>query len=298
MFNVRCTDNKQNDKNASSYIDALTSTNTQFYTIDCSKDTIIKGMKGTIVSIPKNSFCLSDGSIVSTKVKIELKEFYNISEMLLSKLSTVSNGLNIETGGMVYLNASKQNEQLNIVVDKNIAIEFASKYDTKMQPFYGEFGSDGNINWDTEIQVKESTKIIFSDTIPYSEKNHLHNVLKTIKLGWINCDKFLNFKETGEIFVNTEGGLDSNIFCSAVLRKYNSIIPGIYTKDRLMKFSPIPLNEEVTLMLISYREEGYFYGLKDIVVKNNETYDVVMSPVSKEELKNKLDEFDKQRPLF
>lgn len=275
----------------------LVSVSPQSFVIKSDRDTTLIGKNGTRISIPQRAFCFSDGTFAEGEIKIELKEFYSISQMQLSGLHTISSGENIETGGMIYINATSKERELGLITGKSIALEFKSPYNSNMEIFYGD-GSLEKMNWVPENKDTTLSNVALADTIPYSEGNHLHNTLRAINLGWINCDRFLNFPETTEIFVKTIDGIDSSIFCGLVLKKYNSIVSGSLTKERTMCFSPIPLNEEATIMLISYRDENYYFGYKDIKVKSKETYEITMQVITKEELKNKLEEFDKQRPII
>ncbi len=295
IINVSCTRTDKKITNFQQKIKEMKIAPTEYYIINSSRDTVIEGMQGTKITIPKLAFCDKNGNIAS-EIKIKLREFYKLSDMIFSKLTTKCNGEIIETGGMVYLKATSENKDLEIVNGKSITIEFKTSYDAEMKVFSGETDSLGNVNWVTQSIEKSTDDIPRVDTIPYSP--NLHNVLTTIKLGWINCDKFLSLPETTEIFVKNQGVIDTNVFCGLVLKKYNSIIPSTFTNKNAVKFYPVPLNEEVTIILISLKEDEYLFGVKDVVVNKNTTYDIIMYPILKEELTKKLLEFDKQRSLF
>ncbi len=295
IVNVSCTRTEKSIANFQQKINEMNIASPEYYIINSLRDTVIEGIQGTKITIPKLAFCDKNGNVVS-EIKIELREFYKLSDMLFSKLTTICNREIIETGGMVYLNATSENKDLEIVNGKNITIEFKTSYNNKMKVFSGEPDSLGNVYWNTQNIEKPTDYIPQVDTIPYSL--NLHNVLTTIKLGWINCDKFLSFPETTEVFVKNQDGIDTNVFCGLVLKKYNSIIPATFTNKNVVKFHPVPLNEEATIILISFNEDQYSFGLMDVVLNKNKTYDIAMYPILKEELTKKLLEFDKQKPLF
>lgn len=89
-----------------------------FFIIDCKLDTILIGEKGTKISIPHHSFINSKGEIINKNIQFELKECINKVDMVLANLHTVTNGKILESGGMVYLNATQNGEKLSIADDK------------------------------------------------------------------------------------------------------------------------------------------------------------------------------------
>lgn len=295
IINYSCTRTEKDTVNFQQKIREMNIVPSEYYTINSTRDTIIEGGQGTKITIPKLAFCDKNGNIFP-EIKVELREFYKLSEMMFSKLTTISNGEIIETGGMIYLNATSNNKKLEIVKGKNITIEFKTSYNTNMKVFYGETDPSGNINWNTQTTGKPIDNSPRVDTIPYSPE--LHNILTSNTLGWINCDKFLSFPETSDIYVKNQDGIDTNVFCGLILKKYNSIIPSTFTNNNVVKFHPVPLNEEATIILISFKENKYSYGFKDVVLNKNATYDITMDFISKKELEKKLLEYDKQRAIF
>ena len=295
IINISCTRSERDTISFKQKIKEMNIVPCEYYTINSTRDTVIEGRQGTKITIPKLTFCDKNENIVS-EIKIELREFYKLSDMLFSKLTTISNGKIIETGGMVYLNATNGNKKLEIVKGKNITIEFKTSYNNEMKIFSGAPDSLGNINWVRQNVERLDAELPRVDTIPYSP--NLHNILTSNTLGWINCDKFLSLPETTDIYVKNPDGIDTNVFCGLILKKYNSIIPSTFTNKNTVRFHPVPLNEEATIILISFKEDKYSYGFKDVVLNENATYDVTMYLISKEELAMKFSEFNKQRALF
>jgi len=277
----------------------------QFFYFNSDRDTILKCKYGTDIYIKSNSFCDEFDSSISSNVKITLEvlEFVRLTDMILNKISTLSNDKIIETGGMLNVIGRVDNKLLKLKEGENIKVTFHSKLNT-----FSSFYCDNKkelFNWSTEqlsippqAAVKKDTSLFLGDTTKWTKNNAKLNVLSFNKIGWINCDRFLNFDSTTDIFVKAEGiNLDSSTFCSVILKKYNSIIPGKLSLNTSMKFTPLPVDEIVTLFLISYKEGDYYMGIKDVVVKEKETYSVNLKLVSKEQLKEKIEEFDKLRPL-
>jgi hypothetical protein len=100
----------------------------QFFLISTDKDTILNCAEGTIIKIKANSFVSEKtGKPIAGIVKFSVTEFYKISDILLSNLSTTSNGQLLETGGMVNITATSNNENLKLKKGQSIEIQFPTK---------------------------------------------------------------------------------------------------------------------------------------------------------------------------
>lgn len=139
------------------------------FKIDNTKDTILFGSKGTIISIPKYCFENTKGF-----VKIELIESLKLSDIVSLNAQTVSNGKLLQTDGVIYLSASVNDHELILKKEKSIQIEIpSSNRIDDMTAFLGNYNPNGAMNWkignkmiwSTSDQVKEITKYKFF-TIP------------------------------------------------------------------------------------------------------------------------------------
>ena len=89
----------------------------QFFTVKSNIETVLKGEEGTTLTIPsdcfetKTSMSLRDTKQLSGVIQIEIKEFFKTSDMILSNLTTQSDGKLLETGGMIFLDAKDENGQ-------------------------------------------------------------------------------------------------------------------------------------------------------------------------------------------
>ena len=125
----------------------------QNFTLDANADNVIEGESGTIIILPKGCFRNSKNEIVTTEIKLELAEALSIEEMLLSNLTTTSNGKPLITDGMIYVNATQNGEQL--VIDKENPIHIEIPTDKKipgMMVYRGVRDEIGEMNW---IEPKE-----------------------------------------------------------------------------------------------------------------------------------------------
>jgi hypothetical protein len=121
----------------------------QFFTINNTKDTTIICVQKTKITIRANSFITSNSkNAVTGKIKISVKEYYSISDILLGRLSTTSNGKLLETDGMLEINAFSENEKCELKSGKAIEIGFPRKKEKEgMQLFSGSW-KNNQINWE------------------------------------------------------------------------------------------------------------------------------------------------------
>src|ERR1700679_1418881 len=80
-----------------------------FITLNSDSGYTLKTPKGAIIKIAKNSFDVSANS----KVTVEVREAYSIKDILLAGLSTTSDGKLLQSGGMIYFNASANGQNVN-----------------------------------------------------------------------------------------------------------------------------------------------------------------------------------------
>lgn len=155
----------------------------QEFAIRADRDTLLVGKSGTTVHIEKDIFTDSSGHPVSGNVNIELKEALGPLEMILSNLTTTSNGQSLESGGMIYLNATSEGKQLFIKESKAVNIGIPSdSILANMQLFEGVKDSVG-FNWinpvrleDVKPKVQAEEFAAVKDSFRRQETNVAYNV--------------------------------------------------------------------------------------------------------------------------
>lgn len=123
-------------------------TESEFFEIDPNKDNVLEGSKGTLIAAPEGCFLDKNGNPVTENIQIELTECLSMEEMILSNLTTTSEGKLLETDGMIYLNATSNGEQLTIDKNNPIYIEIPTdKVKARMQVYKGSRDENGNMEW-------------------------------------------------------------------------------------------------------------------------------------------------------
>ena len=189
----------------------------QIFDIDGKQDNVIEGENGTVVVCPKGCFKNANGQIVEEDVKIELSEALSIEDMLLSNLTTTSDGKQLETDGMIYFNATANGEQLAINKDNPIHIEIPTKKRKPgMMAYKGIRDEKGNMNWIDPKALDNYLVTVDINTLDFLPKGFQTEVDKGMP--------YKNYKTA------TQGLTDSLYYQLSVINLY-SLIKGFVPTD-------------------------------------------------------------------
>jgi hypothetical protein len=255
----------------------LKTSETQRIALNLENDSIINGNYGTILIFPHNCLNQDTGIVI-----VKLKEFYNLSEMLLENLTTTSNQRILETDGMINVTIETiTGKEVSLEKDKYFKIQMP-KTKNEMKLYYGNL-KNKNINWTISTKLDD----IENDTLPDYKKNGVFNYFESTKLGWINADKFLEFNRKSNFIVSlpkTQLGAS----CYLVLKKYNSIISGISIEGKVT-FKGIPTNTKATLISFGANEQSHFFSMKEVNTNDKLVQVPILQPMSTKEIRSKLE---------
>lgn len=144
----------------------------EIQTIKNEKETTITFKEGTVLIIPAKCFIDANGKLARGKVNIEVTEYYKLSDMLLANLTTKSDDNQLETGGMLFIKALKDNKQLQLKPGSSIEYIFSSDASKKkdMQLFLGEEIKNG-INWTLDKVTHKSNAVSTSTEMVLIEED-------------------------------------------------------------------------------------------------------------------------------
>jgi hypothetical protein len=149
----------------------------QYFDIKTHQDTVIEGLKGTLIIMPKGCFKDENGNIITDNVRIELAESLSKEDILLSNLNTTANGKPLETDGMLYFNATANGKQLTINKDNPIHIEMpTSKKKPDMQVYKGTRDEKGNMNWAEPQEINRFLTIVDLKSLDFLPKGFQREV--------------------------------------------------------------------------------------------------------------------------
>ena len=111
----------------------------QEFVINVQHDTLIRCKEGSSVFIPAGAFQTVAGLAITGTVRISIQEFYSFADIISNKLSTTSNSMPLETGGMLFIDASTDNNQVMIRPNASLDLKMPTRaFDPEMQLFTGQ----------------------------------------------------------------------------------------------------------------------------------------------------------------
>lgn len=128
----------------------------QTYNVNPKEGATIEGKEGTLIIIPSNAFINDNNEIVNDNVQFELVEAITLEDMVLYNLGTTSNGKLLESGGMLYVKATCNSQQVKINPARPLYIEVPTNEVKKdMMVFEGKTQEDGKLNWENPKSLKK-----------------------------------------------------------------------------------------------------------------------------------------------
>ncbi len=134
-----------------------------------------------------------------------------------------------------------------------------------------------------------STKLIehsFEETGKMEEAVFSQYVTKINKLGWINCDRFLNYPEqhlASVIINNTDDEAKYYLIFSDIRSLINA-----NNKNGKSDFGKLPIGEKVKLVAVKLENNQPLLASKDVVIKRDNDINLNFAPSSLKQIKNAL----------
>ena len=105
------------------FIPSLAEAQSSYYSINPTKDTLVKCISGAIVSVPCNTFVLSDGNTFTDAYLLEIKEVIKPSQLILNDLAVSGLSSNrTVTDGALFVNAIRGADTLKPAKGKDIKL--------------------------------------------------------------------------------------------------------------------------------------------------------------------------------
>lgn len=165
----------------------------QEFKVNCKKDTVLLCENGTQIYIPENAFEKMNSK---KPVIISVTEALSVSDMLINRLTTTSNGRLLETGGMIKISANQDGKALRVRKSKEIGVLIPRTNDLlNPQLFAGRHHGD-SINWRPNGQVTDGNPGIWQFircSRRYAPCNFWCRLSRSVGLGgpqpkqWANC---------------------------------------------------------------------------------------------------------------
>ncbi len=288
----------------------------QSFIVNTNERQLIKGELGTLITFPAGCF-----AEVNESVTIELRECYSVQQLLFNQLSTRSiHGEMLESDGMIYIRAiNKDGDDIDLV--KEIEVQMPTKQiKTGIHVFEGVESEHGVI-WSLnsrQLITKDPPKVgveikenhdhdkVMDESIPedstgvsittispaglinerIKDENILGYVFQISKLGWINCDKYIEGSNQ-DITVSVDS-LDIGASYHLVLSNYNSVLLQETEMVKNIIFKNVPLNEPFTLVGFGMKGDQIYFGMQDYEGGRVEVQFEKLKPISRDEMLSRL----------
>ena len=110
-FLISCVEEKDTRNNIFDPFQTSAKVESQFFDLDTIALKEIEGKNGTKIYFLRESFDVD----ATDKISLELKEFYNISDLIRNNIRTITHDNKLlESSGVIYLNFTKNGEELKL----------------------------------------------------------------------------------------------------------------------------------------------------------------------------------------
>jgi len=149
--------------------------------------------------------------------------------------------------------------------------------------FNGSFYNDQALTDSNVIMVERALPPADTFSTNSSSFEISYALMYSIKIGWINCDRFINLEEPKTNYT-VSLGMDEDIDLTLVFDNYNSVMRGKRSYGSI-QFNNVLMNEPVTLFGIKNVDGQFYYCLKRSTTSNTKERNLQFIPATKEELK-------------
>ena len=257
---------------------------TEKKTIKSQDDLPFVGSQGTEVWLYPQDLRMPDGSAVTYPIEIEMLELFTPKDMILHQMPTVSRGRLLTTAGEMNIRAYKNGQELklNKFNSTQIVVPVKRGLDNDMWLFYGEpTNLEGNefIDWySADSSKREDGGRLFPRKEDY--------VIFPSRIGWINCDRFYNFKEAKTVVTfSSENPPVENILIYLYFPEIKSLMQ-VYKETS----GEVPVGQTVKVVAVGItKNEEYRTFYQEMVVQDKQKVEIKLTPTTKEAFLQHLD---------
>ncbi len=251
--------------NINELLDTLKSPS-QTFTIDIGQDASINGDKGSVINFPANSLLDAAGNSVSGMVNIRLLEVFDKRQMVLNNIMSTSGGELLESGGVLFLEASKDGAapHLGGEIKGQLPISSGLSNSDNMAIFYGNStGSNWNLAGDTSEVIVDPSMNVFNSF--FSE------------LDWVSlADPYQPGQNRTKIEAIASGGLTTEAVGFIVFSDINAVMAFPYNGSRFVA-NNVPVGEKAHIVILAMDPNNLFLGIKEITTTENLEVEVIIN---------------------
>jgi len=256
----------------------------QRFTVSGNLPSQVWGQKGTRLKVPANAFVTASGAAVTGNVNLELKEIYQVSDIILNNKFTQSGRMPIESGGMFFIRATQGGQELRLAPGVTLQAALPTT-DTLpgMQVFTGtNFDTAGQsfFSWQPAANPAVNNVTFNSDSVAAQQY-----LMQFGMLGWINCDRFIN-EPLHEARVKISNA-EANEWVNVVV-----YFDGMRSVSQLWPQNNIYIGavpqRKVTFIAIAKRNGKTFAAFHSVVPQSSDVHTLTLAEISDEAFGEKL----------
>jgi hypothetical protein len=295
----------------------------QSFTINPRQDNRLTGVEGTVLNIPAFTLALANGS-VPNEMTVELTEVYGNGQIVRAALHTSCGGRMLQSGGTIHVDANTNGQKAHVAQGKSLGLEFPHRTGepyADMEVFNGRIDRRGNFDWvaadrsQTISTVKETFYIndkqvteeeyyaklkawenrkaeqerqeAIATQVAANDANMDAYLLNSDRLGWINCDRFMDVEQKTDIIVMVDTTLRPSV--RMVFENISSVMNGDYDANSgTVRFRGIPLGESVRLVGYSIMNEVPYLANMPLTVSSDLKTDLRLTATTKKQMEAEL----------
>ena len=292
----------------------------QTFNVSADTPSLIRGRQGTKISINPRDLETQTGKPLGQTIEVELKELTSQVQLLSANAQTVSDGKLLVSGGAYFIGMTSNGERLKLKEEKSLSVQFPKISDKEMSLFYGQRNDQGQMNWQKAPEIFKSSKQSRVVTESPTKKSDIDAILDYVdsgsvqtpqqkienakkhrdyvvsqkvydaiginKLGWINCDRFLEVEDTTALYAtfNKEDSVrDANVYL--IFKDINSVIQAYYYSDKSPQFENMPVGYKARLIAYTVKNEKVFAYSTDLTIINGQKLAMPLKEVSDKDFK-------------
>jgi hypothetical protein len=255
---------------------------TQAVTISGQSGGTFQGSRGARFVIGANSFVDKNGTPVTGEVKLEILEVYTPADMILTNLTTMSNGQPLESGGEFLIEATYKGEEVKLAPGRYIAINLPGKDLDGMQVFNGQVNTAGEVNW--VVNTGGNNWVVRDSS--NSGSNYAYTLFCD-SIQFINCDKLINDPKISCSFNPVNSPRHDSTYIYVHLTGRNSVVNVFnYTTQKFE--SDWLIASPVTIVGVCYANGQLYSSITNATLAHNSTYNLNFTTTTMDKLKDQL----------
>lgn len=306
---LNCTEEKPSKNKTFNPFNVSKVGESQFFDLDTIQLKEITGKYGTKIYFDRNSFNVKG----TDKITMELKEFYNIQDLIENNIRTLTKDNELlESSGVIFLNFKRNGEDIELAGNSTIGVRFPIELSKQDQLFSGTIDTTGQISWAqtesyfTVMRYNKTYAIdipfeITLDSLPYyrelwrkqdsiyeltakpTEKieSKVGTSLTFNKLGWINIDKLVTQTEKFNFSINNGIEVDGLVIY-IVYENLNSFTSYYPEDTKNILLMDIPIAENTSLIAVGLKDKNLF--AYKVPIKDKKAFNLSLKPIMQTEL--------------